>query len=128
MQRVTMISLAVGLCVISQQSSAGFLSDITTIPNINDTLGKAAKDLKAAAPADTQVKLDSIFADLEQIPDEQLYPLKGKADVCATPKVLDCRGLPSATVKPLVEVAIDFRIPTPTEILELILLSPRAAS
>jgi hypothetical protein len=86
------------------------LSDITHQLNANAAaIHNAQQSAQAAAPLNIQPLLDKIFIDLSKLPDERLYVLNAAPDVCMTPAELDCRGVPTATVKPFVAMALDRR-------------------
>ena len=70
---------------------------------------KAIQKVKQQEPVDTQKKLDEVLKELSQRSDEELYVLKASSDVCKAPKPLDCKAVPSATVKPYVEMTLDLR-------------------
>jgi hypothetical protein len=99
--------LAVGL---AYPAWANFLDDV--IRSANPSIGairNAQQNAQAAAPINIQPLLDKIFVDLSKLPDERLYVLNAAPDVCTTPAELDCRGVPTATVKPFVAMALDRR-------------------
>jgi hypothetical protein len=109
---LALASLILVLCV-EGPAFADFLGDVVrSIQAQNVTIGaiqNAQKSVQAAAPANIQPQLDKIFEDLSNLPDERLYILNAAPDVCSTPQILDCRGVPTATVKPFVAMALDRR-------------------
>jgi hypothetical protein len=99
--------------VIACPAWADMFSDIIrhsiiTNPSIG-AIQNAQQNAQAAAPINIQPLLDKIFIDLSKLPDERLYVLNAAPDVCITPAELDCHGVPTATVKPFVAMALDRR-------------------
>jgi hypothetical protein len=55
---------------------------------------------------DERLRLNAVMADLAMKPTADVYLLK-VGDPCDSPMILDCRGLPTATVAKAVEVSLD---------------------
>jgi hypothetical protein len=108
--------LALIVCLLSATAAhAGSLSDEITRSLaqqqvIDRAADRAFDDAVKKLNLDQKTKMEILFDTLHSISDEDAYFLKAVPDPCSASEVLQCDGLPGATVKPFITMEIDKRI------------------
>lgn len=63
-------------------------------------------DLKKLQPVEFQALVQSLFDDLLNLSEAQLYMLSGAGDDVCRSSLIDCRGVPGVNVRPFVDKAL----------------------
>jgi hypothetical protein len=99
----------VSLLVSCNDSVSKGASEDDEILKLMQSISESIRSLAGKPPIDSP-EMDAIFDRFKEMTDASLYVLKSAPDACATKLVkFDCQGLPSAEIKPLVELVLDKR-------------------
>jgi len=112
MRTFLLLFLFASFCASIGTAKADFFSDISRAiapPNLLQQIDRSKAQIKEQTPVVSQAKLAEVFEELGKIPEGKLYLLKAASDPCSLTETLDCKGLPSASIKPAIDVTLDQR-------------------